>query len=73
MKGLISFPAPANGIIEYELRTMIPNDTRYTGPPGLGWEQSMSELMSGKSYLRARLTLAVFLQIILSRNAHTYI
>jgi hypothetical protein len=27
---------------------MIPNDTRFTGHPGPGWEQSMRELMEGK-------------------------
>lgn len=44
-----SFPAaPANDIIEYEYRAMIPNDTRFTGPPGPEWEQSMHELMEGE-------------------------
>ncbi|KAJ9200322.1 hypothetical protein DTO164E3_3029 [Paecilomyces variotii] len=39
--------SPANDIIEYEYRAMIPNDTRFTGPPGPEWEQSMHELMEG--------------------------
>jgi hypothetical protein len=45
---MISFAAPANDIIEYEYRSMIPNDTRFTGQPGPEWEQSMDELMEGK-------------------------
>ncbi|KAI2637707.1 hypothetical protein GGS26DRAFT_424480 [Hypomontagnella submonticulosa] len=39
--------SPANAIIEYEHRSMVANDTRFTGYPGAKWEQSMHELLAG--------------------------
>ncbi|KAI1455165.1 hypothetical protein F4805DRAFT_437052 [Annulohypoxylon moriforme] len=39
--------SPANTIIRYEHRSMVANDTRFTGYPGARWEQSMHELLEG--------------------------
>ena len=40
--------APANNIIEYEYRSLIPNDTRFTGHPGTEWEHSIHDIMAGE-------------------------
>ncbi|KAK8030408.1 hypothetical protein PG990_000142 [Apiospora arundinis] len=39
--------SPANEVIEYEYRSMVANDTRFTGYPTKRWERSMHELMNG--------------------------
>ncbi|KAI1119770.1 hypothetical protein F5Y10DRAFT_291010 [Nemania abortiva] len=39
--------SPANPIIEYHYKPMIFNDTRFVGRPGVVWEESMQNLLSG--------------------------
>ncbi|PYH98985.1 hypothetical protein BO71DRAFT_405746 [Aspergillus ellipticus CBS 707.79] len=47
-RGEIADPySPANNIITHEYRSMIPNNTRFTGHPGAEWERAMGELMDG--------------------------
>lgn len=49
LKGANVSAAPANEIIEYEYRSMVSNDTRFTGHPGPEWEENMHKLMEGES------------------------
>jgi len=40
--------APANDVIEYEYRSVLKNDTRFTGDPDEKWERNWKTLMGGE-------------------------